>query len=74
MRAEINRAGAASMQTQLVTARLRLQESRVVSLAQQFSSVRQQMAQMQLALALYATQMKQAQEKQNPKIERGRAR
>ena len=52
MRAEINRAGAASMQTQLVTARLSLQESRVVSLAEQFSGVRQQMVQMQLALAL----------------------
>jgi chromosome segregation ATPase len=62
MRAEINRAAAASMQTQLVTARLRLQESRVVSLAQQLSSVRQQMAQTQLALAPYTTQMKQAQE------------
>ena len=51
MRAEINRAAAASMQTQLVTARLRLQESRVVALAQQLNSVRQQMAQTQLALA-----------------------
>ena len=51
------------MQTQLVTARLSLQESRVVSLAQQFSGVRQQMVQMRLALAPCATQMKQAQEK-----------
>jgi chromosome segregation ATPase len=62
MRVEINQAAAGSMQAQLVTARLRLQESRVVSLAQQLNNVRQQMAQTQLALAPYATQMKQAQE------------
>jgi hypothetical protein len=60
LRAELRQAASTSMQAQLMTARLRSQEARVITLAQQLSNVRQQIADTQLALAPFAAQMRQA--------------
>jgi uncharacterized protein (DUF1499 family) len=51
-----------TIRTQLVTARLTLQEGRLSTLAAQLNNVRQQLAQSQLTLAPFAAQLKQAQE------------
>jgi chromosome segregation ATPase len=52
----------ATLQTQLLAARLTRQEGRILTLSQQLTSVRQQMFESEMALLPYAGQLKQAQE------------
>jgi len=62
LRTDMNQAAENTIRTQLVTARLTLQEGRLSTLAAQLNNVRQQLAQSQLTLAPFAAQLKQAQE------------
>ena len=62
LRTDMNHAAENTIRTQLVTARLTLQEGRLSTLALQLNNVRQQLAQSQLTLAPFAAQLKQAQE------------
>jgi uncharacterized coiled-coil protein SlyX len=59
LRAEINRAAAASMRMQSLLARLSLQEARIASLSRQLSDARQQLTATQLGLAPLTEQLKQ---------------
>jgi chromosome segregation ATPase len=62
MRGEMNRAATASMRTQLLTARMTLQELRLSTAAQQLANVRQQLADSRLRLAPSTDQIKPAME------------
>jgi chromosome segregation ATPase len=62
LRTDMNHAAENTIRTQLLTARLTLQEGRLSALALQLNNVRQQLAQSQLTLAPFAAQLKQAQE------------
>jgi chromosome segregation ATPase len=62
MRGEINRAATASMRTQLLTARMTLQELRLSTAAQQLANVRQQLADSRIRLAPSTDQIKPAME------------
>jgi predicted nucleic acid-binding Zn-ribbon protein len=62
MRVEINRAASASIRTQLLTARMTLQELRLSTAAQQLSNVRQQIAESRIRLAPSTDQIKPAME------------
>jgi chromosome segregation ATPase len=60
MRRDMKELTTVGVRAQLASSKLTLQEARLNTLAQQLSSVRQQMAQSQLTLAPFAAQLKQA--------------
>ena len=60
MRGEINGAATASMRTQLLTARMTLQELRLSTAAQQLANVRQQLAESRIRLAPSTEQIRPA--------------
>jgi hypothetical protein len=60
LRAEINQAAGASIRTQLVLARLQLQEQRIHTVAQQLTDVRNQLAAAAQVRSLMAGQVKEA--------------
>ena len=62
MRGEINRAATASIRTQLLTARMTLQELRLSTAAQQLANVRQQLAESRIRLAPSTDQIRPAME------------
>jgi hypothetical protein len=62
MRGEINRAATSSIRTQLITARMTLQELRLSTAAQQLANVRQQMAESRIRLAPSTDQIRPAME------------
>jgi len=62
LRAELNQAVGASMRTQLLLARLALQEGRINTISNQLANVRQQLASAQFALGPVMEQVKRAQE------------
>jgi hypothetical protein len=62
LRGELNEAAGASIQAQLLVARLTLQEGRINTLAQQAADVRQQLSATQGALAPFAAEMKRMQD------------
>jgi uncharacterized coiled-coil protein SlyX len=65
LRAEVNQAAGASMRMQLLVARLALQEGRISTLSRQLADVRQQLSTLQMGLAPFAAQIKQAQDAGN---------
>jgi uncharacterized coiled-coil protein SlyX len=62
LRAELNQAVGTSMRTQLLLARLALQEGRINTISNQLVNVRQQLASARLALGPVMEQVKRAQE------------
>lgn len=62
MRSDINRAAAASVRAELLTARVTLQELRLSTAAQQLANVRQQLAESRLRLAPSTDQIRPAME------------
>ena len=62
MRGEINRAATTSIRTQLLTARMTLQELRLSTAAQQLANVRQQLADSRIRLAPSTDQIRPAME------------
>lgn len=62
LRADLNRASTASLQTQVVAARLTIHDVRMTVLSQQLTGVRQQRAENRMALAAFADQMKLVQQ------------
>lgn len=63
LRSELRQAAGASMQAQLVLARLTSQEGRIGTLSQQLANVRQQLSQAQLGLTTFAGHLKETQDR-----------